>query len=737
MITNTNEFENLNNFKNTKHTVSSEDFEDYEDNLDYITCLKKNYNENHLYEISSLKEGTEKDSNLTKHHSSSSPDTILSKMNLSKPIKSRFVEDTEYDVTKKCSRNDSGLFENINITKNDNDKSISNNSIYVNSNDSSLINTQDNNKVNANKPVNYIKNKESTESLLNKLNLNSNAFNFSKNEKINNNKKNSGSLPDNSTLNNTGISINSPIDNYSNMNNINCNYNQYPLNPQNQYNYQTQLNYSQYQLPPNYYYNSQYYPYLPLVNHNINSYNPYLTSPTTLYANNQIYNPVDCMKKDLNYYQYNNQVPQVNQATQFPNSNRFPNITNIHITNPIYSNPNILSNPLLNNNINNTKNCDKDSKTSYNNLSNTNNIGNIHENNNLVINFESERKNSYKQDISPITKGSLSNISSISNMASNVDMNISLTLKSSLHALDEMISKDSTELISFLQTKSGSRSFQNIILVLVENNQEFPQSLISKFLSFDFTELILSSYSSFFFEKTIKYLSSNQRQQLLTSPYFKMQFVNMCCGKYSNIVIQAFMKCLNKTNISKKDGKSYSDQEDKEEEIIKTLIFDNFDKFISSQYANFVLNQIFYCFKRKNKQFIYEYIHNNLFSLASSSQYGHYLIKNFIKYLDYDKKYYPKELLDNGFTMNESENEIIYHRNTLVNNVVKNIFFLTPHKFGHFVVIDIVEIWGIEVSKEIINLITDNVLNFWKVVYGYSIIKRIFVLYYQDKVSLY
>jgi hypothetical protein len=298
--------------------------------------------------------------------------------------------------------------------------------------------------------------------------------------------------------------------------------------------------------------------------------------------------------------------------------------------------------------------------------------------------------------------------------------------------INELLKKSNKELCKFLQTKSGSKTMQNSIKNISKSQESNSSSLVlvldnivSKLLSFDFTELIMSSYSSFFFEKSVHYFTYKYRKALISSEYFKANFVKMCCGKYSNIVIQSFMKCL-----------SGNIDEEQEENIFYKLIYSNLLSLIPDQYANFVLSQAFFCFKHENKKFLFEFIHKNLVDLSIDTQYGHYLVKNFIKYFSIEKgsesiykccqAKYP-----------ESVDFIKKQRVLLVQEVLEELETLAVHKYGHFVVVDLIELWGLEICSEIISKFANSIQVYWKIVYGYSITKRIFLVNYLNEVSLY
>lgn len=71
-----------------------------------------------------------------------------------------------------------------------------------------------------------------------------------------------------------------------------------------------------------------------------------------------------------------------------------------------------------------------------------------------------------------------------------------------------------------------------------------------------------------------------------------------------------------------------------------------------------------------------------------------------------------------------------------LNATIENLSSLAYDKYGHLVIIDLIENWGREYCNNLINNFINKINNFNKVIYGYAICKKIFLLYYKEKVRL-
>jgi len=290
-----------------------------------------------------------------------------------------------------------------------------------------------------------------------------------------------------------------------------------------------------------------------------------------------------------------------------------------------------------------------------------------------------------------------------------------------IHSLDQLLQKNEQELIVFLQSKIGSKTVQMILTFIEESNQKIPDNFFNKLKAIDLPTVMHNKYGSFFFEKFVVYLSLEQRLEILTSKSFQDSFVELCCGRFSNMVIQALVKSL-------KDRKQ-------EEAIIRGLMKERLSVLSSSQCANFVLNQVIICFSYQGMEFLLDYLEKNLVESATGNQFGHYLAKNFIKNFQFKieaNKDYEKDREEKGLPC-VTEETYTNRRVSFLKAVVKNIFFLVPHKYGHFVIVDLIENWGSFYCKGLISLFVEKIENFCQIIYGYAIAKRIFIVYYEDK----
>jgi len=274
------------------------------------------------------------------------------------------------------------------------------------------------------------------------------------------------------------------------------------------------------------------------------------------------------------------------------------------------------------------------------------------------------------------------------------------------------------ELYSFIQSKSGSKDFQKILGRIKQEGMNIPEDFNKRLFSMDISTLMLSKYGSFFFEKYVQLLNKQQRVSLLTNKMFQSNFVELCSGRFSNMVVQALIKTMTNIKI--------------EEEIFMKLISDSILDLASNQCSNFVLNKVLQTFSFENKTFLLQYIEENVLEFTISTKYGHYLAKNYITYLsgkeaDYDKEGGKKYSQSNS--MSFYEDMILIRKKKFLKIVLGNLHTFASHKQGHFVIIDCIEIWGVNFCKDLISCILNDIEILSKGIYGYAIAKRIFILY--------
>ena len=329
-----------------------------------------------------------------------------------------------------------------------------------------------------------------------------------------------------------------------------------------------------------------------------------------------------------------------------------------------------------------------------------------------------------------------------SNNKNNLNNNIQ-TPQNSSHNINSdllysIIGKTNQDLEQFIESKNGALTIKTIIEGIYSSNIGFDRNtnipfpiitdFLKRLLQSNLKLVILNKYGSFFFESFIKLISADQCYEILESPNISNSFAELCCGKHSNIVIQQI--------ILKLQGSIY-------EKNIQKLMEKDLDSLSRDQCANFVLNQILNIFSFSSKLFIFNYIENNLVKYSTESQYGHYLTKNFIKYVSDEISRIENSLKNQlELSKNKEDNESNFKKlkqlqTNFIKKVIENFHYLSGNKYGHFVLIDALEMWGTMTCKDIIQILLKNVDKLSKVIYGYAIFKRIFIVYSTKQVRFY
>lgn len=354
------------------------------------------------------------------------------------------------------------------------------------------------------------------------------------------------------------------------------------------------------------------------------------------------------------------------------------------------------------------------------------------------------------------------NIISNNNNNKRTYLNITITLPSVLskkeaYFYDSILTKEKESFISYIRTISGSKVILSILKPFISINNEtsnnndnnnnevdtlFYKTLISIIYNkmlFNINSVISCKYSGYLLQAILPYIGKDIKR-ILNNKEFQYKFVFLCCGSYTNKVIQAII--FNVSNL------------DTEEEKIKSLIEFNIIFLSSNQYSNFVLNMILTKFSYPNKSFLMDFIESNLSDIVNHSKFGHYLLKYYIVFLISNEEGNEKEdensnINENAFinVLSKNNNNSINKNTTsitelkilkkrkeyLLNLVCNKLNFLATHRFGHFVVIDMLEHWGVEYCNNLLILIIKNIEYYSKVIYGFAFIKRVFLKFSINK----
>lgn len=734
--------ENRNNASNKEESILynplPQQFEELKINKSQLNSLFYKENAGRLSNNDNLTEESNKRTNQY-NLSSQSQNPILSYDRLN----SNMITDIGNKFSSVISNNNANYIANNKITSNKT-KNIN----HFNNNNNNPINTNySNDYYTINNVHHNINNNNNTSIPINDRNLSSNIIYNNYKNTINSNSATSiNPSPHNFISNHPNIQY----ENYNGKNNTIYSIQPLPNNNCSQLIYQNQQVNSIY---PIYQSNTAPYSQLPLENCGINNQVPYYNN----YTNNISYNLSNNSNIQSKPYQnfIDPRINQLNNQSYTIKSSPTVVLSNINNNFDLIQQQRLIA---YNNNFNNTNTSNSSANIYYNNLNDINTLSSNNYNriinsnpninhmniNQINNNFNNPKiKNLKIQDnnnqySSYLINPSNSNMTQIHNLSekpdsqsnskneennyinSEININADESLEKMVAALKEIVKKRETEFSDYIQSKVGSKNLQTICCSLFSNHTKIPDFFIDKLLNSNIFSIILSKYGSFFFEKFAKLLSYEQRMKIMSSNFFMKNFVNMCCGKYSNMVIQSFIKNM----VNRKS----------EEKYFISLFNGNLDLLAANQYANFTLNQLFYCFSVKNKQFIIDHINKNLVDLSTNSQYGHYLVKNYIKYLDYATQQ-SIVITNSNFDTKENENELETQRHTFLKYTIKQLFFLVPNRYGHFVIVDLVDIWGVEYCRELVNLYAENIEIFWRVVYGYAIAKRIFLFNTENAVS--
>lgn len=446
---------------------------------------------------------------------------------------------------------------------------------------------------------------------------------------------------------------------------------------------------------------------------------------------------------DENYIDANND----NDYVMMRNNNAYRN----NLSRPVYSSDNSMNN-ISYNNLNNSN---KDN-INYSNFSNNRTTNKV--NTSLI----SKRKNT---NTTSSSNNNNSNLNTNTNNTSNISNNYKINFSQQNDNLESILQKSSQDFISFIKTRYGAKAvitqlsslikssqaknntntnINNInINININNMNNYTTTIIRNIyhkISSNLFSIITCKYAGEVIELLIPLLDTKLIDFIL-SDSFKENFQALCCGKYSNVVIQNLINCISDQN------------REKEEIVIKDYLMTCLNGLAQNQYANFVLNTFLQKAKFHNKIDMLNYVEKNVFDFTVKSMYGHFFVKNYFTYVDVKLSSLRLEIDEEMRKSNTNTNNNInttntnFHLNALIakyndlkrrkqyfhNLILNNLKFLSTHKLAHFLVIDIIEIWGVEYCRDIVTNYVKNIESFTKVIYGYAIAKRIFLKFHYLK----
>lgn len=331
-------------------------------------------------------------------------------------------------------------------------------------------------------------------------------------------------------------------------------------------------------------------------NSNFSNFNPNLNI-----ANNNIFN----------YYNHPNYYsPQIYMNSLGPPMVNCNNLQGIYPQNIC---TNVLSSNLTSNNFpekklkkktKKTKNKSKTKKQNIENEENTKNENVIQSNSNLYPNENFNFNYNYN-------KFDIVN-SEIIKAKNSIDENVNFYV----------LMKDDKFILS-VNTKEGSKLIQSMLDFYIKNNLPIPNELFMKFMSNNIFVFMNDRYGNYVLDRLILLMEIKHRKILYEDSNFRKNFVEICCGLYSNIVIQKLMKSM----------KSIAYEEEK----IIELVLENIENLYNNKMANLCFHTIFDVFTIESSSKIVDILIKRLVKIANYNKFGHYLAKNFI--ITFKKKY--------------------------------------------------------------------------------------------------
>ena len=549
-------------------------------------------------------------------------------------------------------------YSNLDLTKLHN-LNYSNNSFRyknINNNMNGLGNNH--NKINHN--INHKGNQQTINKIYSRINNNLNdkiidAFNNSKNiieikngyGKILTRRKNGYiSKKNNYKVNMINEQINNELNSLYQINNINNNINHNNINPN--FNYINNIN--------------------NCLSHSMNDFDLNLYN---IYQNNKNIVPynIQNLSSSLDLYQINNLY-----------SNNLGNFNNI----------NIYGNNIINSNYKNANNLLLDklsniNKANYNNINLINydlyNYHNMELNSNHQINHNRIQNHNFELNINPQINHNHNNNHNIKNDKFNNKVEISdleidnlfthlYTLPKEVCLLLYIINKKGIYyFISLTKTIKGSKYLQNMLNI--NPPKEVEVDYIIKIICSNYKTIMCDYYANYFLQKFFKFCDSKHRYDILNSIKDDYIFIaNDICGNHS---LQCLISLQN-TN--------------KEKELLKLCIQDNLKELCYGGNSSHVISKIIKTLKESERQYINNYIINDLINLCLDSN-GICVIKEFI--------------------YNVKSN---YFIKLIINCFEKETNKLTLNQFGNFVIQEVIKFFGYNYCKNIVNNLINNIVQF-------------------------
>ena len=345
---------------------------------------------------------------------------------------------------------------------------------------------------------------------------------------------------------------------------------------------------------------------------------------------------------------------------------------------------------MKNNNNNNTngKNLNKKNNQNYNNHNNNHKNNQNHNNNNInnYININNGNKiingNNNKKNI---------NINSNDFSDTQIDylFNQLYSLPKEVCILLYIINKKGVRFfINLTKTIKGSKYLQNMLQTCPPKEMEVV--CITKIICVNYKEIMCDYYGNYFLQKFFPFCNQHQRLDILIS--IKNDFINIAndiCGNHS-------LQCL----ISLQNS-------NEEKELIKIYTQNNLKELCLGVNSSHLISKIIKYLKETERQYINNFIMNNILELCIDSN-GICVIKEFIYNMKSD--HYIKLVL------------------SILEKEAKK---LTLNQFGNYIIQEVIQFFGYNYCKNIINILIENLVEFSLAKFGSNVID--FLIEYLSK----
>ena len=308
---------------------------------------------------------------------------------------------------------------------------------------------------------------------------------------------------------------------------------------------------------------------------------------------------------------------------------------------------------------------------------NDNDLNNINTNN-----FYSKKKNSpLKQKITNNNNIKINNNNIINNNSNQnlMDSQIDSIFNQISHqisnkenhsgALSLLIEKTGLSLfLKIIKTHKGSLNLQKLLEIPPSLNEI---NLILKIICNNLIEIICDNYSNYFLQKFFPFCSLNHR--LILYKFIKPNFLyisNDLCGNHS-------LQCL----ISLQNSKE-------EEKIIKECVENNLLELSLGSNSSHVIQKIIKNINENKRDYINNFIISNLMELCLDAN-GICVVKEFI---------------------NNTKNDV--YRMSIISIFEVETNKLTYNQYGNFGIQELINVFGENYCKKIINKIVDHIINF-------------------------